>query len=72
MPYPIPHLLVGQVLYGYCDGHFGKGNHDHKRVEAVGVDWVVARENGNQIVFAHDKHIHEKLIKFTVKPKGIS
>lgn len=68
MPYPIPHLLVGQVLYGYCEGYFGRDSYGNKRVEAVGVDWVVARENGNEVVFAQDEHIHEVLIKHTVKP----
>jgi len=36
-------LAVGTVLYGFCGGAFGRDSYDDKRVEAVGVDWVVAR-----------------------------
>ena len=43
-------LQIGQILYGFCGGHFGRdfaAYHD-KRIEAVGVDWVVVRdEKGN-------------------------
>ena len=36
-------LRVGDLLYGYCQGRFGD-SYDNKRVEAIGTDWVVARE----------------------------
>ena len=36
-------LAVGMVLYGYCNGFFGDSTQT-KRVEAFGVDWIVARE----------------------------
>lgn len=40
-------IRVGTILYGFC-GLFGGPHTDHyygdKRVEAVGADWVVARE----------------------------
>lgn len=40
-------LQVGQMLYGYCRGVFGRDSYDDKRIEAVGFDWVVVRaENG--------------------------
>ena len=34
---------IGKKLYGYCDGAFGESYND-KIIEAVGKDWVVARE----------------------------
>ena len=37
-------LKVGDVLYGYCNGYFGRDSYLDKRVEAVGPDWIVARE----------------------------
>lgn len=37
-------LRVGQVLYGFCGGAFGRDSYGTKRVEAIGADWVVARE----------------------------
>lgn len=36
-------LRVGDKLYGFCGGAFGRDSHDDKRVEAIGSDWVVAR-----------------------------
>ncbi len=39
-------LRVGDVLYGYCGGWFGSDSYEDKRVEAIGMDWVVAREQG--------------------------
>lgn len=37
-------LRVGDVLKGFCGGAFGRDSYADKRVEAVGADWVVARE----------------------------
>lgn len=39
-------VRVGTVLYGFCGGAFGRDSYRTKRVEAVGVDWVVARAIG--------------------------
>jgi len=36
-------LRVGDMLYGFCGGAFGRDDYDDKQVEAVGTDWVVAR-----------------------------
>lgn len=36
-------LRVGQVLYGYCGGKFGRDSYSDKRVEATAADWVVCR-----------------------------
>lgn len=44
-------LRVGDLLYGYCGGYFGRDSYEPKRVEAIGTDWVVARgENGRPVV----------------------
>lgn len=46
-------VRVGDLLRGFCSGHFGRDSHDDKRVEAVGSDWVVARElPTGRVVFA--------------------
>lgn len=44
-------LRVGDRLYGFCGGAFGRDAFRDKRVEAVGNDWVVAREDGGDVVF---------------------
>ena len=36
-------LRVGDVLEAFCGGAFGD-SYDDLRVEAIGADWVVARE----------------------------
>ena len=44
---PTP-LRVGDVLVGYCEGIFGRNSFSSKRIEAIGSDWVVVREeSGN-------------------------
>lgn len=39
---------------GFSGGYFGRDSYDNKRVEAMGVDWLVAREVDSQNpVFYH-------------------
>lgn len=40
------HLHIGDVLVGYCGGFFGRDSYGDKRVEGIGSDWVVVREDG--------------------------
>ena len=47
-------LEVGDVLCGHCDGEFGRDSYGDKIVEAIGPDWVVAREC-DRPVFAGDR-----------------
>jgi len=47
MPEQEPPLRVGDLLTGYCAGAFGRDSYGDKRVEAVGADWVVVREDGD-------------------------
>ena len=37
-------LRVGDLLGGFCGGHFGRDSYSDKRVEAIGNDWVIARD----------------------------
>ena len=50
-------IRVGTILHGYCGGEFSGEygtSHECKRVEAMGMDWVIARELESQrVVFAH-------------------
>ena len=45
-------LCVGDKLYGYCGGFFGRDSYGEKTVEAVGRDWVVVREDDGDPNFA--------------------
>lgn len=38
-------LRVGDLLYGFCAGAFGRDSYGERRVEAIGSDWVVARND---------------------------
>ncbi len=61
---PGERLLVGTLLRGYCNGCFGSNSYEEKRVEAVGIDWVVAREVESGLVeFATGDNIHARLIE---------
>lgn len=37
-------LRVGAILYGFCGGAFGRDSYGDKRIEAIGADWLVARD----------------------------
>ena len=54
-------LRVGQLLRGFCDGHFGGDSYLDKRIEGIGADWIVAREIGcgGYPVFASGDDIEE-------------
>jgi len=45
------YLSVGTVLYGYCSGFFGRDSYEEKRVEAVGHDWLICRDESGDIHF---------------------
>ena len=36
--------MLGQILYGFCNGYFGRDSYGEKRIEGIGVDWIVARD----------------------------
>jgi hypothetical protein len=68
------HLEIGDILYGYCDGYFGRDSYYRKVVIGLGGDWVVVRELDytpnqncddpyNYPDFACGLDIHEHLIK---------
>lgn len=56
-------IAVGSILYGFCGGLFGRDSYANKRVEAFGIDWIVAREmdSGAAPVFASGDGILQKL-----------
>lgn len=58
-------LRVGQQLFGYCGGVFGRdwSVFGTTRVEAIGADWVVVRsEDGESAFYRGDP---EDLLKYT-------
>ena len=63
-------ILIGTLLYGYCGGHFGRDSYETKRVEALGADWIVCRDQYGQIHFASGENVLERLEEYTRKPVG--
>lgn len=51
-PPSMSEIRVGARLYGFCGGSFGRDSYDNKRVEAVGADWCVARQDDGEVVFS--------------------
>ena len=41
-------IYIGTVLYGYCEGYFGRDSYADKRIEAFGADWIVVREESGK------------------------
>lgn len=62
-----PPLRVGDILYGFCGGYFGRDSYDDKRVEAIGGDWVVARTERGEIHVCSGRS-PECLTEFREKP----
>lgn len=43
---------VGDTLFGFCSGYFGRNSYGPKTIEAIGADWVVVREEDGTVNFA--------------------
>jgi len=62
-------IRIGTILYGFCGGNFGRDSYCNKRVEGIGVDWVVARGEDGEPLLASGKSIIEELEEYT-KPEA--
>ena len=67
-------MNIGKLIYGYCNGYFGRDSYDTKRIEAEGWDWIVAREldENSRPEFAQfnsEKEKQERINEWSVKPK---
>ncbi|MCX4778136.1 hypothetical protein [Streptomyces sp. NBC_01264] len=40
-------LAIGDVIHGFAYGAFGRDHYDCVRIEAVGPDWIVARDHSH-------------------------
>jgi hypothetical protein len=47
-------FLVGQVIHGFAGGVFGRDSYQCRRVEAVGYDWLVTRNESGDPEFTTD------------------
>lgn len=45
-------LAIGDVIHGFAQGGFGRDHYDCTRIEAAGVDWIVARDADGDLSFA--------------------
>lgn len=58
-------VRVGSILYGFCGGCFGRDSYDNKRVEAMGADWVVVRNESGGVEFTD--HAPSDLAEYLVE-----
>lgn len=62
-------VAVGDIIHGFAGGRFGRDSYGCKRVEAVGPDWVVAREvtlyRQGDVLTATGRHIRRDLMEYT-------
>jgi hypothetical protein len=67
-------IKPGVVLHGFCNGFFGRDSYGDKVIEAIGPDWVVAREEHEEEPLFASFHgwanMHEYLIDWT-KPEWV-
>ncbi len=61
---------IGRIIYGFCNGYFGREDYRDKRIEAEGIDWIVCRvlnsdNESDEATFASfsSEEEKEKLIK---------
>lgn len=60
-------LQIGEVLQGSCGGYIkGVTEHEYTRVEAVGIDWIVVRDEQGIVELVYDEihsgeRFHESL-----------
>ena len=45
-------LAVGDVIHGFANGAFGRDSYDCKKIEAVGRDWIVCRDDEGYVYLA--------------------
>ena len=52
MPDP---LTPGDLIHGYAYGAFGRDSYDCRRIEAVGPDWIVTRDDTGATEFVSNR-----------------
>lgn len=57
-------IKVGSIIPGYCNGYFGRDSYETKRVEAMGADWIVCRDDDGHIHFASGLNIIRALEEY--------
>lgn len=68
-------LRVGTMLYGFCNGFFGRDSYEDKRVESFGDDWILARDEMGHVHYCHfpDEWLpkrDEMIAEWMKKPEG--
>lgn len=56
-------LAVGNVIHGFARGAFGRDHYTCAKIEAAGLDWIVARDADGDLAFAAGEHTLRLLIE---------
>lgn len=65
-------MHVGSILYGYCGGYFNGDSGYDKRIEVIGADYIVARDDMGRLYFCDlqiNEITHDDLKEYLEKPK---
>ena len=54
-------MKIGQKIYGFCEGLFGRDYWGPARIEAFGYDWVVVRDDSGIPWFGEGKNLDETI-----------
>ncbi len=57
---------VGVMLYGSCNGFFGRNSYGPNRIEALGIDWVVVRDVDNGKVSCATFDSEKKMTRYLI------
>lgn len=67
-------FAVGDVIHGFCGGHFGRDSYSCKKVEHIGPDYIVFRilndwgAGGVTIYSGTQEEIYSSLSEYMEKP----
>jgi hypothetical protein len=59
-----PQILIGDTTCGYCHGQWGRDGYGLMRVEGVGADWIVGKDEGGRVFMTSGDTIHQDLWEF--------
>ena len=60
--------LIGQQLYGYCNGYFGRDSYSDRRIENIGVDYIVTRNTNGDVELLETSEWDGKIpLSFTIE-----
>lgn len=64
-------LVPGTPINDFCSGAFGRDFHGRARVEAVGHDWVVVRDEWGEVYCASGPNTIQRVVEGARRSAGL-